>query len=170
MQGNLELIPLLIPYWLTSEIKRWNLGLTCTPHLWIITWETKRWNLGLTLRLLYLNKTRNTKHVTSAGHKQDFLLYVTITHPSAIKVLQTTKITKLPLSLPVVFKRWFTISELKSKYTSCPPGKQIYIHQNQTLDLHPPNSNSQVLNIRPLALRHQHCHHYPNHLREVHIH
>ena len=150
MQGNLELIPLLIPYWLTSE--------------------TKRWNLGLTLRLLYLNKTRNTKHVTSAGHKQDFLLYVTITHPSAIKVLQTTKITKLFLSLPVVFKRWFTISELKSKYTSCPPGKQIYIHQNQTLDLHPPNSNSQVLNIRPLALRHQHCHHYPNHLREVHIH
>ena len=117
MQGNLELIPLLIPYWLTSEIKRWNLGLTCTPHLWIITWETKRWNLGLTLHLPYLNKTRHTKHVISAGPKQDFLLYVTITHPSAIKVLQTTKITKLvflSLPLPVVFKRWFIISELHS--------------------------------------------------------
>ena len=100
LQVKLPMVKVLFP-WLTSE--------------------TKRWNLGLTLRPAFLNKTRDTKDVISAGPKQDVLLHATNTanntNSPTIKVYQTTKITKLGLFfLPIlIFKSRFTISKLKSE-------------------------------------------------------
>ena len=100
LQVKLPMVKVLFP-WLTSE--------------------TKRWNLGLTSRPAFLNKTRDTKDAISAGPKGDFLLHATNTptntNPPTIKVYQTTKIIKLGfLFFPLlIFKRRFTISELKSE-------------------------------------------------------
>ena len=85
--------------------------------------------MGLILHRPFMNKTRHSKDAISEGLKQDFLLHATTTHPAAVKALQ---------SAPVVFKR---LKELKSKYTSRPPG----------YNLHPPKSNSQLLTIKPLV-------------------
>ena len=86
-----------------------------------LTSETKRWNLGLTLHPPSLTKTRNTKDGIFAGPKQDFLLHTNTTYPQTIKALQTTKIAKLGFG----FNIRFTISELKSKFIFTPPRNQL---------------------------------------------
>ena len=80
------------------------------------------------------------------------LLDTSTTHPAPIKALQATKVTKLdllsladwflhsykkrknlltnlffPFLVNMVFKRRFTILELKSKFIFSPPGKQSWI-------------------------------------------
>ena len=79
LQVKLPMVKVLFP-WLTSE--------------------TKRWNLGLTLRPAFLNKTRDTKDAISACPNFSCSTPPTPppnTHPPTIKVYQTTKITKLGL-------------------------------------------------------------------------
>ena len=91
----------------------------------LINIRNKIWKLGFTLRPPSLNKTKNIKDMISAGPKQDILPHATTTHPTTIKELQTTKITKLYLQalLSLVFNRRFTISELKRKFISSSLGK-----------------------------------------------
>ena len=72
--------------------------------------------------------TRNIKDEISTGLNKTQLLQATANHPPTVKALPTTKITKLGLLPfpPMLFKRRFTISELKSKSIFSTPGKQSW--------------------------------------------